>query len=321
MDSDSLLPLSESLELPVIDFSDQNLTPGTSKWDEVKADVRKALEDYGCFQAFVGKVSNIELTKSVFEAMEELFDLPVQTKQRNVSSKPFHGYLSHNLYQSLGIEEANDAEKVNYFTQQLWPDHGNKSISETMHKFSERLVELDVMARRMIMESFGIEKYLGEHLNSTYYVLRMMKYTSPPDDDVEETKLGLLSHTDKSITTILHQYEVDGLEIKTKDNKWIKVKPSQHCFIIMVGDFLCALLNGRLYSPNHRVLMTAKKTRYSTAMFFVPKQGVVIDAPEELVDQEHPRMFKPFEYNEFINFFHSEAGRKAESALHAFCAL
>ncbi|CAF1715425.1 unnamed protein product [Brassica napus] len=239
MDSDSLLPLSESLELPVIDFSDQNLAPGTSKWDEVKDDVRKALEDYGCFQAYVDKVSNIELNKPVFEAMEELFDLPVQTKQRNVSSKPLHGYLSHNLYQSLGIEEANDAEKVNYFTQQLWPDHGNKSISETMHKFSERSVELDVMARRMIMESFGIEKYLDEHLNSTYYVLRLMKYTSAPDDDVEETKLGLLSHTDKSITTILHQYEVDGLEIKTKDEKWIKVKPSQHCFIIMVGDFLC----------------------------------------------------------------------------------
>ncbi|KAL0642497.1 hypothetical protein Bca4012_040787 [Brassica carinata] len=234
MDSDSLLPLSDSLELPVIDFSNQNLAPGTSKWDEVKDDVRKA---------------------------------------------------------------------------------------ETMHKFSERSVELDVMARRMIMESFGIEKYLDEHLNSTYYVLRLMKYTSAPDDDVEETKVGLLSHTDKSITTILHQYEVDGLEIKTKDEKWIKVKPSQHCFIIMVGDFLCALLNGRLYSPRHRVLMTANKTRYSSAMFSVPKPGVIIDSPEELVDEEHPRMFIPFEYNEFINFFHSEAGRKAESALHAFCAL
>lgn len=128
MDSDSLLPLSESLQLPVIDFSDQNLTPGTSKWDKVKADVRKALEDYGCFQAYVDKVSNIELDKSVYEAMEKLFDLPVQTKQRNVSSKPFHGYLSHNLYQSLGIEDANVAEKVNDFIQLLWPDHGNKSI-------------------------------------------------------------------------------------------------------------------------------------------------------------------------------------------------
>lgn len=60
--------------------------------------------------------------------MEELFDLPIQTKQRNVSSKPFHGYLNHNLYQSFGIDEANLAEKVKDFTQQLWPDHGNQKI-------------------------------------------------------------------------------------------------------------------------------------------------------------------------------------------------
>ncbi|KAL0712645.1 hypothetical protein Bca4012_019623 [Brassica carinata] len=31
MDSDSLLPLSECRQLPVIDFSDQNLTPGNLK--------------------------------------------------------------------------------------------------------------------------------------------------------------------------------------------------------------------------------------------------------------------------------------------------
>ncbi|KAL0845695.1 hypothetical protein Bca101_018941 [Brassica carinata] len=260
MDSNSFLPLSDSIQLPVIDFSDQILRPGTSKWDKVKADVRKALEDYGCFEAFFDKVS-VDLDKSVFEAMEELFDLPVQTKQRNVG---------------------------------------------TMHGFSEQLAKLDVMVRRMLIESFGIEKYIDEHLNSTNYLFRMMKYTAPPDDDGgnEETKLGLRSHTDKNILTILHQYQVDGLEIQTKDEKWIK-----------------AFLNGRLSSPYHRVLMTAKKTRYSTALFSVPKSGVIIDSPEELVDEEHPRMFKPFEYNDYRDFFNTEAGRTAQSTLHAFCAL
>ncbi|KAF2614304.1 hypothetical protein F2Q70_00009352 [Brassica cretica] len=223
--------------------------------------------------------------------MEELFDLPIQTKQRNVSSKPFHGYLNHNLYQSFGIDEANLAEKVKDFTQQLWPDHGNQKISETMHVFSKYLLELDVM------------------------------YSPPPDNDGddEETKLGLRSHSDKNIITILHQYQVDALE--TKDEKWFKVKPSQHSFIIMVGDSLCAFLNGRLSSPYHRVRMTAKKTRYSTALFSVPKTGVIIDSPEELMDEEHPRMFKPFEYNNYRDFFNTEAGRIAQSTLHAFCAL
>uniref|UniRef100_A0A0D3B8N5 Non-haem dioxygenase N-terminal domain-containing protein n=1 Tax=Brassica oleracea var. oleracea TaxID=109376 RepID=A0A0D3B8N5_BRAOL len=68
---------------PVIDFSYQTLKPGTSKWDKVKADVRKALEDYGCFEAFFDKVS-LELDKSVFEAMDNLFELPILTGQRNL---------------------------------------------------------------------------------------------------------------------------------------------------------------------------------------------------------------------------------------------
>ncbi|KAG5405148.1 hypothetical protein IGI04_011267 [Brassica rapa subsp. trilocularis] len=319
MDSVSLHPLSDYIQLPVIDFSDQCLTPGTSKWDKVKTDVRKALEDYGCFEAFFDKVS-VELDKSVFEAMEELFDLPTQTKERNVSSKPYHGYLSQDIYESFGIDDANLAEKVNEFTQQLWPDHGNKRISETMHGISEKLAELDVMVRRMIMESFGIEKYIDEHLDSTNYLFRMMKYTPPRPH--EEKKLGLPSHTDKNIMTILHQYQVEGLEIQNKDKKWFKVKPShQNSFIVMVGDSMCAFLNGRLASTYHRVLVTAKKTRYSTALFSTPKTGVILDSPEELIDEEHPRVFKPFEFNDYRDFYNTEAGFAAQSTLHAFCAL
>ncbi|CAN8308602.1 unnamed protein product [Cochlearia groenlandica] len=327
MDSNTLLPVSTYLlHLPKIDFSDQTLKQGTLKWDQVKNDVRKALEDYGCFEALFEKVS-MESKKSLLEAMEELFELPIQTKQRNLSSKLFHGFFSNNLSQSFGVDDANIEEKVNEFTQQLWPDHGNKSISKTIHRFSEQLTEVAIMVTKMIMESFGIEKYIDQHLDSTEYVLRMLKYTPPTidddDDDDEEKRIGLGSHTDKNLMTILHQCQedVDGLEVKTKDEKWIKVKPSHDSFLIMVGDSLCALLNGRLSPPYHRVMMMGKKTRYSTALFSVPKQEVIIDSPEETIDEDHPRLFKPFVYKDFTHFFHTEAGLKAPSTLHAYCAL
>lgn len=99
------------------------------------------------------------------------------------------------------------------------------------------------MVRRMIMESFGIEKYIDEHLKATNYLFRMMKYSSAPDDDVEETKIGLRSHTDKNIITILHQYQVEGLEVQTKDKKWIKAKPSPDSFLVMLGESLCVSPN------------------------------------------------------------------------------
>ncbi|RID75600.1 hypothetical protein BRARA_B02636 [Brassica rapa] len=171
-------------QLPVIYLSDQTLKPGSEKWVEVRNDVRKALEDYGAFEVSYDRVSE-ELKQSVLEAMKELFELPVEAKRRNVSPKPYTGYSTHNgLSESLGIQDAEVLEKVNEFTQLLRPDfEGNKSISETIQKFSEKLAELDVMVRRMVMESFGIEKYFDEHLKSTNYRLRLMKYIAPPDVD------------------------------------------------------------------------------------------------------------------------------------------
>lgn len=80
-------------------------------------------------------------------------------------------------------------------------------------------------------------------------------------------------------------------------------------------------MNGRLSSPYHRVVMMGKKTRYSTALFSVPKTGVIVDSPQELIDEEHPRIFKPYQYDDFLQFFHSEAGRRAQSPFHAFAAL
>jgi len=95
--------------------------------------------------------------------------------------------------------------------------------------------ELDQIVRRMIVESLGLEKYLDEHMNSTNYLLRVMKYKGP---QTTETKLGLTAHTDKNMVTILYQNQVDGLELQTKDGCWIDLKPTPDSFIVMIGDSL-----------------------------------------------------------------------------------
>jgi hypothetical protein len=35
----------------------------------------------------------------------------------------------------------------------------------------------------MILESLGVEKYMEEHMNSTDYLLRVMKYKGPQTSD------------------------------------------------------------------------------------------------------------------------------------------
>ncbi|KAI6671950.1 hypothetical protein NL676_006835 [Syzygium grande] len=174
------------------------------------------------------------------------------------------------------------------------------------------------MVRRMILESLSVEKYLDEHMNSTNYLLRVMKYEGPQTTD---TKLGLNSHTDKNIVTILCQNEVEGLEVQTKDGEWFSTQPSPNSYIVMIGDSLYAWVNGRLHSPHHRVMMSGNKARYSVGLFSIPKGGYMIKAPDELVDEEHPLLFKPFDHVEFLGFYYTEFGQRAEFALKTYCGV
>ncbi|KAK4252843.1 hypothetical protein QN277_010988 [Acacia crassicarpa] len=314
--------LETILRLPVIDFNSLDLESKNPKWGEVKSQVHKALEECGCFEALFDKVP-LDLRKSLFVVVKELFDLPLQTKQRNVSETQFHGYLGQHpnvpLYESLGIDDANVLEKVESLENTLWPE-GYPSFSKTIQAFSEQLSELDQIVRKMVLEILGVEKYLDEHMNSTNYLMRFMKYSAPQTEDAE---LGVNSHTDKNLVTTLCQLNgISGLEIENKDGKWITYRPSSpHSFVVMIADSFHAWSNGRLSSAFHRVMMTGNEARYSAGLFSFPKAGYMIKAPEELVDEEHPLLYRPFDHVEFLKYFYTEEARRQKCALKAYCGV
>ncbi|KAK4252844.1 hypothetical protein QN277_010989 [Acacia crassicarpa] len=310
-----------SLNLPVIDFNYLELEGKNPKWEEVKSQVFKALEEFGCFEALFDKVP-LDLRKSLFVLLKETFDLPLETKQRNVYENPFFGYIGKGprspLYESIGIDDSLVLENVQSLENNLWPQ-GYPTFSKVIRDFSEQLSELDQTVRKMVLESLGVEKYLDEHMNSSTYMLRVMKYSAP---QTEDSKMGVIQHTDAGITTILYQInEVEGLEIETKDGNWITYQPSPHSFVVFVGDCLHAWTNGRLYNAFHKVMMRGNEARYSAALFARPKEGYKIKAPEELVDEEHPPQYKPFDFVKFVNYFHTQEAQKHRIPLKAYCGL
>lgn len=134
------------LEVPIIKLSnvdkkDDDSDPESRKlWLERSKQVRDALEEYGCF---LGEYDDDESSCScnsssspklnsnnyeeIFKGLKELFDLPLETKIKNVSDKPYHGFLDCRtpfvlpLHQSLGIENASSYEAVQFFVNLLWP--------------------------------------------------------------------------------------------------------------------------------------------------------------------------------------------------------
>ncbi|KAI3716305.1 hypothetical protein L6452_23543 [Arctium lappa] len=315
-----------SPRLPFIDFSNVDQNMNALDWDLTKSRVHQALTDYGCFEAFFPKISP-ELQTSLFDSMQQLFDLPLETKLKNRSSKPFLGYCGflpgQPLYESMGIADPNILEKTESFTKIFWPE-GNPEFSTVIQAYSKKLLKLNETVRRMVLESLGLEKYMVEHMGSTNYLFRVMKYRRPETDESDH---GLDAHTDKSMITILHQNQVGGLEVQTKSGDWMKIKLSPNSFIVMVGDSFYAWTNGRLHAPIHRVKSASRvEDRYSLALFSIPKAGYVVKAPEEFVDEQHPLLFRPFELIEFFQYYGSEAGQNAQvqdaqSPLKIYCGV
>ena len=104
-------------KLPVINFNKLDLGDhqNPNEWEEVKSQVFKALKEYGCFEALFDKVP-LDLRKSLFVVLKQLFDLPLQTKLRYVSERSHRGYAGQNphtpLLEYMGIDDAVVLKKV-----------------------------------------------------------------------------------------------------------------------------------------------------------------------------------------------------------------
>ncbi|CAM8915567.1 unnamed protein product [Rhodiola kirilowii] len=308
--------LAQSSQLPVINLSTANLKLGSASWTSVSDRVRNSLEEHGCFVAVYDQIPP-ELQARVFEVLKDLFDLPAETKAQNVSKIPFHGYIGQQavipLHQSLGIERSTTSESLRNFTNLMWPS-GNEFFQETIFSYSNQVAELEQLVVRMMCESYGVNEYYERHKETTNYLLRVMKYRGPKEN---ETNAGLTPHTDKSFLTVLNQNQVNGLEVKTKDGEWICYQPFPSYFVVMAGDAAMAWSNGRIHSPHHRVTIKSNNPRYTTGLFSY-NQGI-IEVPEKLVDAEHPRRFNAFDHYGLLRFFATPAGMTSPCTATAYC--
>ncbi|KAE9585252.1 putative oxoglutarate/iron-dependent dioxygenase, non-hem dioxygenase domain-containing protein [Lupinus albus] len=308
--------------LHVVDFTNENMKPGTDAWFSACNIVRTALEDHGCFIARYNRVSK-ELCDSVVCAMEQLFALPSETKVRKTSDKLFRGYLGQvtwlPLYESLGVDNPLSIDGCQKFAHIMWPQEGNDHFCESVNDYAKVLGELDHMAKRMVFESYGVDmKKCDSFIASSNYLLRCMQYRTVKMD---ENELGMHCHTDLSTISIVHQLNnLNGLEIKIMEGEWCGVDASPNLFVVMAGDALQVWSNRRIRACEHRVIMNAKKIRYSMGLFsFIDN---MVHIPEELVNEQHPLCYKQvFNHDDYIRFYDIQKIKEHNSRIEAYCGI
>ncbi|XP_065880205.1 probable 2-oxoglutarate-dependent dioxygenase AOP1 [Euphorbia lathyris] len=291
--------------IQIIDLS-KEIERGSQEWIEVSKRVREACEDYGCFEVICEQISS-QLREEIFSLTNKLYLLPMEIKKKNTNSNPFMAYASPNpvipLLESFGIEDASNYESIKGFAQLMMADDplAEDHFCKTFNTLVKPLHDLHQTIRNLIVDSYGIgDKPETVATMGTQTLLRMMKYKPPPPG---EDILGAYAHTDKPLCTLLCQDECTGLEIATKDGQWFQWLPTHpNSFIFNVGDPLMAWSNGRLHSMKHRVSMKGDKERHSIAAFLFPVKGAIIKPEEELIDDNHPPMFKEFVHSEYLKF-------------------
>ncbi|XP_049386568.1 probable 2-oxoglutarate-dependent dioxygenase AOP1 [Solanum stenotomum] len=314
------------VKIPTIDFSNhEELKPNTPLWESTKIQVFEALQEYGCFEA-IYKVPN-EIKDGMFGISKEIFEFPLETKLKNFSEKPLHGYMGMipqlPLYESLCIPDLLNPQSLETFANIFWPQ-GNHHFCDLVKSYSNPLVELDEMLKRMISENLELKNYIDELLNTNYFLFRFTHYkgSSIISGDENNKTAGLGGHTDGNFLTFISQNQVNGLQIN-KNGEWIDVNISPNSCVVLAGDSFKAWTNGRLHSPVHRVTMAGESDRLSIQLFSLSKPGHFVEAPKELVDEEHPLLFKPFEILGLFGYVSSEAGYGAppSDVFKAYCGV
>ncbi|XP_031385405.1 2-oxoglutarate-dependent dioxygenase AOP3-like isoform X2 [Punica granatum] len=113
-----------------------------------------------------------------------------------------------------------------------------------------------------------------------------------------------------------------GLELRTADGNWVGFRPSPTSFVILAGDACMAWSNDRVKPCYHRVIMKGKEARYALG-FFSFQRNKLIEPPKELVNEDHPLQYKPFDHMGLLQFYDSvDVRKRAEHTMtKAYCGV
>ena len=128
--------------------------------------------------------------------------------------------------------------------------------------------------------------------------IRLNHYPPCPSPDLA---LGVGRHKDAGALTVLYQDDVGGLDVRRRsDGEWVRVTPVPDSFIINVGDIIQVWSNDRYESAEHRASVNSHKERLSLPYFFNPRSDAMIEPLEELVSDDSPPRYEPYNWGVFF---------------------
>ncbi|ESR34853.1 hypothetical protein CICLE_v10006410mg [Citrus x clementina] len=281
-----------SVELPVLDIS-QPLSPSAL------SSLSRACEEWGFFYITNHGVSK-HLYRRLHSLSNQLFDLPYESKLKVGPSSSTKTYTPHFIaspfFESIRVSGPEFFASAKATVDVLF-DEPPSELSETLKEYGNKLTELSKTIVKIVLTS------LGEHFQKKFYESEGRR---------KKRSGGLGMHTDMSCITIVYQDQIGGLQVRSKQGKWMNINPCEDTLVVNIGDLMHAWCNGKLRSSEHRVVLKRYVNRLSLAFFWCFEDEKRIFAPDEVVGLGNLRRYKPFICADYLKFRESSEEGKFE---------
>jgi len=286
------------ITLPIVDFSKSQA--------QITKDLREAASSTGFFYLRGHRVQPKTIANLKYELLQ-FFSLPESEKMRWHSSnfltqdgnKSVRGYLGvkdqgnygldatdSRFEQGAHVKESLDLKEVWTIGPDLPPEHPEyhplffaptpwpcPNLEEACTQYYSEVYDL----RQSLFQNFALalgydENFFQGKIEHGMDSLNMIRYESlsklgESNHGPDELPVGIGSHTDFEVFTILWQdIEPPGLEIYLND-EWHVIEPREGHFIVNIGDLLARWSNDVFRSTVHRARNDLHQERMSFAFF------------------------------------------------------
>ena len=224
---------------------------------------------------------NNELVTRAFRAAEQFFSLSEKVKKKYDGAQISYqrGYLPLRAEKAMHSAEG-DYKEVYHFGRDNNQYPKEIDIQDAIAPYFRELEHYMTLFQEAIAMAMGMPK--GFFLPITTEgesILRAIHYPPHLGTWAEE-------HIDIDLFSIFPKATLGGLEIKDREEKWVKVEVPEGGVIVTAGYFLENLSNGYFPAGKQRVVSYEKRLdRYALGFFAHPKDHILLGPLSKMIEK------------------------------------
>ncbi len=207
-----------------------------------------------------------------------------------------------NMMRVMLADDPNYGDPDPIYQRNRWPA-GQPGFVETMIVNQRALLSLGHDLMQAFALALGLDEDHFVALHQSPLATFGLDFYSKPVEDAPSADVGVGAHCDASSFTILLQDDVGGLEVQTRDGRWIAAPYVPNAYVINIGDTLMGWTNGQFISTLHRVVSRRPVDRFSATMFMNPDRDVTVAPIDVFVTEDNPARYQPFSNDDYMRRF------------------